>query len=109
MSKLGTITLTGASRQEYEFEIYPWGTDFKPVAAVYSITSRSQKQNGWTHDILYVGETEDVSERFDNHHKVSCFTNHNVNCVCIRVENSRPSRLAIERDLIGAYDPTCND
>ena len=93
MAKLGGITFKGASGKTYEFTIYSWGTTFKAVAAVYVITKRYKKSSddGYTHTVLYVGETSDLSKRFDDHHKADC------------------TRLEIEDDLIKSYDPTCND
>lgn len=35
MSKLGTLTLTGASGTKYKFEVYPVDTNFSAVGGVY--------------------------------------------------------------------------
>jgi len=111
MAKLGGITFKGASGKTYEFTIYSWGTTFKAVAAVYVITKRYKKSSddGYTHTVLYVGETSDLSKRFDDHHKADCFEENGANCICIRFEDDQSTRLEIEDDLIKSYDPTCND
>ena len=111
MAKLGTVTFTGASGTEYEFNVYPWGTSFKEdFGAVYFVTRRTQKQDGgYSHTRIYVGETGDLSTRFDNHHKQACFDRHNKNCVCVYGEQDEDTRLEIERDLINNYHPPCND
>lgn len=110
MAKLGTVTLIGASGKKYEFNVYPWDTNFKEnYGAVYFITKRTQKQDdGYSHTPIYAGQTEDLSTRFDNHHKQACFDRHNKNCVCIYGEQDEDTRLAIEQDLIDDYDPPCN-
>lgn len=110
MAKLATITFTGASGQEYEFDVYPFDTDFTNIGAVYFVTKRTLKaEGGGTHTYIYIGQTDDLSTRFDNHHKAECFEREEANCVCIHQEDNEQSRLEIESDLLGNYDPPCND
>ena len=110
MAKLGTVTFTGVSGAKYEFTVYPWGTSFnKDYGAVYFVTKRTQESGGGhSHTRLYVGETEDLSTRFDNHHKQDCFDRHNKNCVCVYGEEDEDTRLEIEQDLIDNCQPPCN-
>jgi len=109
MAKLGTITLTGVSGASYTFNIYPWGTSFRAVAAVYAVTKRyTDSKRGHTHTVLYVGQTEDLSTRFDNHHKAACFTRNGANCICTDPEESESTRREVETDLIESYKPRCN-
>jgi hypothetical protein len=56
-----------------------------------------------------VGQTGDLSNRPLNHHKKACFDRHGANALLILLESSERSRLAIERDLITALNPPCND
>jgi len=110
MGKLGTMKLTGASGTEYSFDVYPIENSFNPVGAVYYISKRTQKTDGtgFNHSNVYIGQTGDLSERFDNHHKSNCFSQHNANCVSIHQDESEDSRLDKEADLIKAYQPPCN-
>lgn len=110
MSKLGTVQFTGRSGVKYSFNVYLWGTKFKKdYGAVYFITKRTKKSNGsYSHERIYVGQTSDMSTRFDNHHKKSCFDKHNKNCVCVYGEEDEDTRLEIENDLLDNYDPPCN-
>ncbi len=110
MAKLGTITFTGASGTEYEFDVYPFGESFSEVGAVYVITERTPKSKGGAdHTRIYIGQTGDLSERFDTHHKADCFQRHDANCICVHRDDDEDSRLAKERDLLAAYSPPCND
>ncbi len=109
MAKIGTLTLTGASDIKYAFNVYPYGTEFKAIGAVYYISKRTEKADGTgSHDKIYIGETGDLSERFDNHHKEPCFKMYNANCISIHQESNENKRLIIEEDLIDAYNPPCN-
>ena len=85
-------------------------TDFNPVGAVYFITRRTTKPDGGgTHTHIYVGQTSDISQRLDSHHKINCFLEHNANCICIYREDNENTRVRIEADLIENYNPPCND
>ena len=110
MAKLGTLALKGTSGQTYNFNVYPFDTDFKALGAVYAITRRTQNSGaGGSHATIYIGETGDLSTRFDNHHKEACFTQNNANCKCTHPDDNEDSRLQKEADLIASQDPPCND
>lgn len=109
MAKIGTLTLTGASGQKYAFDIYPFGTEFNAVACVYIVTRRhTNSQGGFSHDVIYVGQTGNLSERFDNHHNADCFERNNANAIGVHQDGNEQSRLTKEADLIAAYNPPCN-
>lgn len=110
MAKISTLTLKGVSGTEYSFDVYPSDQSFRAVGGVYIISRRYQNvSGGFSHDIIYVGETGDFSERFDDHHKAPCFARNNFNCICTLVKEDSSSRLIIEKDLIGQWKPSCND
>jgi len=110
MPKIADLILKGASGTEYGFEVYPLDTKFKAIGAVYAITRRFQNaQGGFNHDVIYIGQTGDLSERFDQHHQADCFGRHKANCACIHADDSERSRLRKEADLIEAENPPCND
>ena len=110
MTSIGAIKLTGWSGMEYNFEVYSLDTSFESVGAVYAITKRTARIDGsGTHDIVYIGQTGDLSERFDDHHQADCFKRHMANCVSIHLDDNETSRLAKEADLIGKFSPDCND
>lgn len=105
MSQITTLTLTGFSGNQYTFGVYRYGTNFNAIGAVYAVTYRNSVSK---HDIIYIGQTEDLSDRFDNHHKESCFIRNNANCICVHTESNENLRLRIEQDLIHNYNPPCN-
>jgi len=100
-----TLTLRGKSGTNYEFTVYPWGTQFKPVGAVYAVFRK--ESDGYV--VVYIGQTADLSERFDDHHKQWCFDNHRKSHIGVHLESSEKKRLAIEQDLIANYHPPCNN
>lgn len=106
MTKQTTVTLTGASGRKYNFDVYPWGTSFNPVGAVYCVLRRTPEGN---FTILYIGQTGDLSERFDDHHKQRCFDRNGKTHIGVCAEPSEVNRLAIETDLVRKYNPACND
>lgn len=109
MAKIEDVTFTGASGRRYQFGAYPWGADFKELGAVYVVTRRSAGVlGGSSYAPLYIGQTSDLSERFDNHHKASCFVRNGVNSICVYVEGAESTRLGIERDLLGSHQTPCN-
>jgi predicted GIY-YIG superfamily endonuclease len=106
MASLGTITLTGESKTTYEFNIYDRSTKFNPSGAVY-VMSRINENNRY--QIIYVGQTGDLSDRPLNHHKTDCFDKHRADKLLIRSESSEDKRFKIETDLVRNYNPQCND
>ncbi len=104
MSKETTITLEGASGRNYEFDVYPWGTSFKPLGAVYTVLKKPPSN----FTILYIGQTGDLSIRFDDHHKQACFDRNSKTHIGIHLESTESSRLAVEADLLANYSPVCN-
>lgn len=105
MAAEGKVTVKGISGAQYEFDIYRWGTSFTPVGGLYLVL---KKQPTGKYELLYVGQTGDLSERFDNHHKQSSFDRRGKTHIAVRGEATEKGRLAIEADLIQNYQPVCN-
>ncbi|MDA8082820.1 MAG: hypothetical protein M0024_04080 [Nitrospiraceae bacterium] len=99
------VAAKGVSGAQYDFDVYRWGTEFKAVGGIYLVLKR--QMNG-KYDLLYVGQTGDLSERFDGHHKASCFTRSGKTHIAVKGEGSEQKRLSIEADLINNYRPGCN-
>ena len=89
----------------YTFPVYPLGADFEKLPAVYVITRRDLQGN---HKVLYVGQTENLHDRFADHHKWWCMSQNGASHVCATVVTDEAQRLAMENDLTTAYRPPCN-
>lgn len=112
MGKLNaTVTLTGKTGQKYQFDVYSVDTTWKDnVECVYYISRRyKNNEGGFSHDDIYIGETDDLKDRINNHHKRDCFRREKYNAISIHLENHEHDRLNIESDLLGAKNPPCND
>jgi hypothetical protein len=107
MSLEEKVKVTGASGCEYEFGVYRWGQAFKPLGGVYLVLKRRGLLQA-SYDPLYIGQTGDLSERFDAHHKQGCFDQHARTHIGVKVEASEQTRLMIERDLLSKYQTPCN-
>jgi hypothetical protein len=97
---------TGLSGHQYEYTIYPAGTQWNDVPGCYIFAKRVPQ--GWV--ALYIGQTESFKNRFDDHHKWPCALRNGATHVHARVNNAgETSRRTEERDLIERYQPTCNE
>lgn len=111
-----TLTLNGISGDQYLFGLYTF-EDFSELrnvflsrAAVYVFTRRRVTSDGFTHDLVYLGETSDLSSRFKNYHKEQDIIAHYANCIGIHgLASSEEKRKFIEKDILTAYDFPCND
>jgi hypothetical protein len=103
------LPLTGASGTTYDFSVHSKDVTFKALGAVYAITKRYKKSDDkFGHDVIYIGQTKDLSTRFYDHHREVCFDRNNWNCICVHLDSNESSRLKKESDLIEKHDPPCN-
>jgi FtsP/CotA-like multicopper oxidase with cupredoxin domain len=83
MAKISTLTCKGESGATYSFDVHPMDQTFRTVGGIYIITERYRNtQNEYKHRFIYIGQTEDFSTRFDDHHKADCFQQHSATCIC---------------------------
>jgi hypothetical protein len=111
MGKLteNNFTLKGKSGKEYSFGIYSLDTTFNEVGGIYVFTKRTKSGDNYSHSNKYIGKTNDLSTRLDNHHKKECILNNNSNCICIMQVKSVNDRTEIETDLLLGNTTTCNE
>jgi hypothetical protein len=57
MSRISTVTFTGQSGTEYQFEVWPRDTNFNDVGGIYIFSYRTSEGN---HTVLYVGQTNSL-------------------------------------------------
>ena len=110
-----TLKLAGISGNDYLFNLYTFESfedlknSFIAITAIYLFTQRIVALDGFEHNLIYLGETGDLSTRFSNHHKEDCITAHRANCIGIFVFNGDEEQLKnIEIDILSAYDFPCN-
>jgi hypothetical protein len=108
MAKIATAVFSGKSGNKYNFDVYPFGQAFNAVGAIYIFTTRTVANGAGSHRFAYIGQTGDLSERFDDHHKAKDIRAQYPNCICIHVENDEDLRCAIESDLIACNKTPCN-
>lgn len=106
MPKPDTINWPGQSGRWFEYEIFPISTKFKAVPGNY-IYARETSPGQWTP--VYIGETSDLSERFDHHHKTGCIQRNGATHIHVHASSTDARvRRAEEADLIGKWGPPCN-
>lgn len=110
------MTLQGASGKSYLFNLYGYSNfdqlknAFKSLPAIYVFSQRYLNGDYYSHHLIYLGQTSDLSSRYDNHHKENEITANYGNCIWIHVFNGTDSeREAVEKDLLASYDFPCND
>jgi hypothetical protein len=102
VSKICDVDAVGRSGNKYAFQVYSLDTTFKSLPGVYIFLSSSN------HNPVYVGETGDLSCRFDDHHKAGPIRQHGADRIGVLLEQDAERRLAIERDLLSNYNWPCN-
>ena len=106
MKATRTCVWQGASGRSYEYWVYPWPTEFKNVPGNY-IFAKVNSRNLW--EAVYIGETSDLSERFDKHHAMPCINRNGVTHIHVHANNDgATARRKEEADLIAKYSPVCN-
>jgi hypothetical protein len=110
MAKIGDMELVGASGVPYKFEVYHSSVTFAKVGGVYSVTKRVVTGGKTAHSLIYVGETDNLRERFQGHHRQDCFDRNGANSICVHRDDRKESRLQKEADLSANknYPWTCN-
>ena len=100
------INWTGKSGLTYKYGIYRIGTTFTAKPGNY-VFAKETEPNRWSP--IYVGETGDLSERFDNHHKMACIKLNGATHIHVHTSSSDVKvRRAEETDLINKWNPKCN-
>jgi hypothetical protein len=107
MVELLYIDWDGKSGKEYRYWIYEIGTTFSKNPGNY-IFAKEVKLDEWSP--VYIGQTGDISERFDNHHKMPCIKRRGGTHIHKHMSSQdEDTRLAEEKDLALRWHPSCND
>ncbi len=106
MGDLGIHIWTGQSGQKYRYTVYMFGTAFGPGPANYIFAHESRPGQ---YIPVFIGQTEDLSEPFDDHVARECMKQKRVTHIHVRHTDAREELRRAERsDLISACNPPCN-
>jgi hypothetical protein len=106
MGDLGIHLWSGQSGQKYRYTVYMFGTAFGPGPANF-IFARETRPGQY--QALYVGQTQDLSEPFDDPVALECLKQGRATHIHVRHSDAREEIRRAERsDLISACDPPCN-
>ena len=99
-----TILWTGLSGKEYKYWIYPIGTSFEEKPGNYIF---AKETNPHTWSPCYIGQTENLNQRLDNHEKEADAKRNGATHAHLTpdVETVRKTE---EKDLIQKWKTPCN-
>jgi len=101
-----TINWAGKTGQTYLYYIYPIGSSLKQVPGNYIFAKQTQPGR-WTP--IYAGETGDLSERFDHHHKMACILQRGATHIHAHASSSDVAKRRLEeKDITDRWNPPCN-
>jgi len=96
----------GASGQKYAFTLYEASQEFNPVPAVYLLC---KLHRGGPLEVLYVGETQSLKQRFiPAHNGYSRAVKAGMTHIAAMSVVDHKDRLSIETDLRHSLNPSCN-
>jgi hypothetical protein len=108
-TRIGTVTLTGHSGQQYAFRVYVWETRFKSLPGVYVVASRSiEPGREALYTPLFVGAASDLSRAMKNHPRGECFEMYYANVIGVLKQEQDAERERIVADLVAGLEPPCN-
>ena len=108
MSNLTVPVVYNGKTHNLSFEgQYYFDRKFKiTFSCIYLIVQRTQQ---FGNKIIYVGITEDINQRLDNHHKIDCWKRYVTSySLYILRQSSNSERVLIESLIIQQYNPPCN-
>lgn len=106
-----TLTLTGQSGQTYNFACYQPGPAWNEVAGCYAFAiQRGTILTGINTSLFYIGQTDSFKRRMNEHQddKWTKAAQQGANIILACVVTNEAARLAMEKDLIQAYQPPLN-
>ena len=101
-----TIDWTGQSGKTYRYWIYEYPTNLTAKAGNY-IFAKETSPGKWSP--VYIGQTTNVDERFNNHHKIQCIRRNGATHIHAHLNSDKQDRFDEEADLIAKWDTPCND
>ena len=98
---------TGQSGTEYQYEIYPLSTEFRPLPGNYMYAGQSEAGE-WVP--LYIAQTRDMHQRLEGHEKLqTALANGATHIHMHYCDKGQATRCTEDRDLIVHWRPVCNE
>jgi hypothetical protein len=104
-----TITVIGNSGKSYKMNTYDLNTSFNAVGGIYIFIHLYKKDGKYQYEHIYCGKTENLSTRFNKHHKALEIKNHKANYICILPLSNEKERTNVEKDILDGNIFPCND
>ncbi len=105
-TKTETVSWPGKSGRKYLYWVYKLPLNIRDDPGNY-IFAKENSPGKWTP--VYIGETKDLSERFDDHHKMPCIEQNGATHIHVRVnKDGERARRAEVATLIAEWHPPCN-
>ena len=102
-----TYNWPGQSGKEYQYQIYPLGTAFKPLPGIY-IYAKQLMDGDWSP--IYIAQTRDLHQRLEGHVKpADAEANGATHIHTHYCTAGQSARCSEEQDLIHRWQPVCND
>lgn len=100
------VTWVGKSGKKYTYMFFEIGAAFGAAPANYIFCKGTTEGKVRA---IYIGQTGNFSERFDNHHRMPCIKQEGATHIFAHKScDSEPTRKAEADDLIAKYNPICN-
>lgn len=97
----------GLSGNEYQYEIFPFETEFQPLPGNY-IYARQTEDGDWVP--IYIAQTRDLHQRLEGHVRLDdAIANGATHLHAHYCSAGQAARCTEERDLIKRWQPVCNE
>ena len=97
----------GQSGTEYQYEVFPIDTEFRPLPGNYIYAGQSE-DGQWIP--LYVAQTRDMHQRLEGHEKLQDAIGYGATHIHMHFSTAgQAARCTEERDLINRWQPCCNE
>jgi hypothetical protein len=110
-SKAGRVTLRGASKRAYAFEVFApnavqslWET-----CAVYGYARAVADKGGSGFEIIYIGRTANMGQEDAEHARLKHFVGYGVDALLVLRIEQETIRVEVEHDLRALHNPLLND
>lgn len=101
-----TVTVTDGSGTKHPYKKYDLSTNFPSFAANYLFVKMTPAPG---YIPIYAGQTGNMSERFDNHHKMDAIRRAGATHILVFANSKgEKARLDHESNIIRVLKPKCN-